>query len=68
MILCVSQVQQRENGEVDIELTDGWYRIRTASDKTLARAVKKGKLAVGRKIAVAGARVRFLLFPALFIA
>lgn len=57
MVLCVSNIQLREKDEVEIELTDGWYRIRTASDKALVRAVKKGKIAVGRKLAIAGARV-----------
>ncbi|KAG9095123.1 hypothetical protein FRC07_011146, partial [Ceratobasidium sp. 392] len=54
MVLCVSDIQLHDNDESEIELTDGWYRIRTVSDKTLARATKKGKLAVGRKIALEG--------------
>jgi hypothetical protein len=57
----VSNVQIENGGEVGIELTDGWYRIRATTDKALTRAAKKGKLAAGRKIAVAGARVGFLL-------
>ncbi|KAH7338915.1 BRCA2, oligonucleotide/oligosaccharide-binding, domain 1-domain-containing protein [Rhizoctonia solani] len=57
MILCVSDVQIGPDEEVEVELTDGWYRIRTVADKSLARAAKKGKLAVGRKIAVTGARI-----------
>ncbi|KAL5640302.1 hypothetical protein ACGC1H_007540 [Rhizoctonia solani] len=56
MVLCVSDVQIG-NDEVEIELTDGWYRIRTLGDKALARAAIKGKLAPGRKIAVTGARL-----------
>ncbi|EUC56706.1 BRCA2, oligonucleotide/oligosaccharide-binding domain 1 protein [Rhizoctonia solani AG-3 Rhs1AP] len=56
MVLCVSCVQIG-NDEVEIELTDGWYRIRTLGDKALARAAIKGKLAPGRKIAVTGARI-----------
>ncbi|CUA67485.1 Breast cancer type 2 susceptibility protein homolog [Rhizoctonia solani] len=56
MVLCVSNVQMGGE-EVEIELTDGWYRIRTLADKALAGAAKKGKLAVGRKIAVTGARI-----------
>lgn len=58
MVLCVSSVQMQGEDEVEIELTDGWYRIRTVPDKALARAARKEKLVVGRKIAVAGARVR----------
>ncbi|CAE6503053.1 unnamed protein product [Rhizoctonia solani] len=57
MVLCVSDVQIGSDEEVEIELTDGWYRIRTVADKTLTRAVKRGKLVVGRKIAVTGARI-----------
>ncbi|KAJ1302729.1 hypothetical protein OPQ81_003043 [Rhizoctonia solani] len=57
MILCVSDVQIGDGEEVEIELTDGWYRIRTVIDKALVRAAKKGKLTVGRKIAIAGARI-----------
>ncbi|CCO29828.1 Breast cancer type 2 susceptibility protein homolog AltName: Full=Fanconi anemia group D1 protein homolog [Rhizoctonia solani AG-1 IB] len=57
IVLCVSNVQIENGGEVGIELTDGWYRIRATTDKALTRAAKKGKLAAGRKIAVAGARL-----------
>ncbi|KAG8714021.1 hypothetical protein FRC09_018069 [Ceratobasidium sp. 395] len=57
MVLCVSDIQLQDGDEAEIELTDGWYRIRALSDKTLVRAARKGKLAVGRKIAVAGARL-----------
>ncbi|CAE6514695.1 unnamed protein product [Rhizoctonia solani] len=57
MVLCVSYVRIGNDEEAEIELTDGWYCIRTTADKALARAAKKGKLAVGRKIAVAGARI-----------
>ncbi|KAG8763946.1 hypothetical protein FRC11_008273 [Ceratobasidium sp. 423] len=57
MVLCISDVQIGNDEEAEIELTDGWYRIRTTADKALARAAKKGKLAVGRKIAVTGARI-----------
>lgn len=68
MVLCVSKifwpaVKSGPDGEsidlkpLEIELTDGWYRIRTQIDKALIRAVKKGNLCVGKKIVVAGASV-----------
>lgn len=57
MVLCVSDVQTGADEGVELELTDGWYCIRASADKSLARAARKGKLVVGRKIAVAGARV-----------
>ncbi|KAK4689433.1 breast cancer 2 susceptibility protein, partial [Tremellales sp. Uapishka_1] len=67
MILCISAVYQppitRDESGVPIihkpflELTDGWYRINAQVDDCLARAIRKGKLQVGRKLAVAGARL-----------
>ena len=38
-------------------LTDGWYKIRAKTDQALARAARKGKIRVGRKLGVIGARV-----------
>jgi len=70
MVLCVSQVRwgdppdEADNGSlviVGLELTDGWYRIRTNVDETLRRACERGKLVVGSKISVSGAKVRPLL-------
>ncbi|KLO09271.1 hypothetical protein SCHPADRAFT_574338 [Schizopora paradoxa] len=40
-----------------LEVTDGWYRLRAQVDETLARACKKGTIRVGRKIAVVGAKL-----------
>ncbi|KPV76410.1 uncharacterized protein RHOBADRAFT_13283 [Rhodotorula graminis WP1] len=66
MVLCVSQVRwgdppdEADNGSlviVGLELTDGWYRIRTNVDATLKRACERGKLVVGSKIAVSGAKL-----------
>lgn len=39
------------------DVTDGWYVLRATVDEPMARAVKGGKLRVGSKIAVSGARV-----------
>lgn len=75
MILTVSQVRWEdptysENlkpGEealwviVGLELTDGWYRIRANIDATLKSAIERGKLSVGTKLAISGARVRYIL-------
>lgn len=41
----------------ELEVTDGWYRLRAQVDESLARAIRKGVLRVGRKISVAGARL-----------
>ena len=43
--------------EVMLELSDGWYRIRASLDNTLASAVRRGRLRVGQKLAIAGAKV-----------
>lgn len=43
----------------ELEVTDGWYRLRAKIDLPMARAVQKGFIRVGRKIGVAGARVSF---------
>ncbi|GAA5875508.1 hypothetical protein JCM8547_001685 [Rhodosporidiobolus lusitaniae] len=72
MILCVSQIRWDEalddsfaaagDGEapmtiVGLELTDGWYRIRSNVDQTLKSACERGKIVVGSKIAVIGAKL-----------
>ncbi|KAI0785380.1 hypothetical protein BC629DRAFT_1700031 [Irpex lacteus] len=41
----------------DVEVTDGWYRMRMEVDEPIRRAVRRGVLGVGRKICVAGARL-----------
>lgn len=67
MILCVCAIlpgeqQEAEDGKTIqgnpiLELTDGWYRIRSNTDPTLTRAIQAKKLKVGYKIAIAGAKV-----------
>ena len=59
MILCVSNIlPSKIEGEIpDLEVTDGWYRLRAQIDDALARAVKKGAIRIGRKIAVTYCRV-----------
>ena len=69
MILCVSGIVWSESGigndglplvpHPTLELTDGWYRLRTRVDEVLARAARRGVIRVGRKIAVSGASVGF---------
>ena len=69
MILCVSGITWSEGGIGDdglplvphptLELTDGWYRLRTQVDEVLARAARRGVIRVGRKISVSSASVRF---------
>lgn len=68
MVLCVTRIlrtppQEDESGDLHdmklgLELSDGWYRINAELDECLARAVRRGKITVGRKIAICGAKVR----------
>lgn len=39
-----------------LELTDGWYRIYAEVDPCLTRAVEKGRITVGQKLAICGAK------------
>jgi breast cancer 2 susceptibility protein len=67
MILCISNVtwddrRHTEDGlpsppHPELEVTDGWYRLRAQVDETLARAIRRGKIRVGRKLEVVGAKV-----------
>lgn len=40
------------------ELTDGWYRINAQVDPVLAFAFESGKLSIGSKLLIIGAKVR----------
>ncbi|KNE55806.1 hypothetical protein AMAG_01677 [Allomyces macrogynus ATCC 38327] len=53
MVLCVA----RRTGPAAIEVTDGWYSAVAQLDGTLARALDRGRLAVGSKVAVWGAQL-----------
>ncbi|KJA28356.1 hypothetical protein HYPSUDRAFT_696943 [Hypholoma sublateritium FD-334 SS-4] len=67
MVLCVSNIIWTSGGVTEdgvqiesypeLELTDGWYRLRAQVDVPLARAVKRGIIRIGRKIGFAGARL-----------
>ena len=66
MVICVSKViwtegQQGSDGMVEgvpeLEITDGWYRLRAEVDGPLARATRRGMIRAGRKISVVGAKV-----------
>ncbi|KAJ3534723.1 hypothetical protein NM688_g7090 [Phlebia brevispora] len=69
MVLCVSKITWTEDNGVgedgtplppvpELEVTDGWYRLSTDIDDPLERAVRKGKIKIGSKIAVVGCRVQ----------
>ena len=76
MVLCVSNVLSWSPANVDdqgrpidshpeLEVTDGWYKLRARVDPPLARAVRKGLIRVGTKLAVSGAKVSTLFTPSL---
>ena len=65
MALCVTNViwtQGRQNpdgtaeGVPELEVTDGWYRLRAEVDAPLARAIRRGAIRIGRKIGVVNAK------------
>ncbi|WVQ95823.1 hypothetical protein IAU59_002922 [Kwoniella sp. CBS 9459] len=56
-VYAIEYGQGEDSQKCFIELSDGWYRIRALIDDCLLRAVKKGLIAVGRKLAVTGAKV-----------
>ena len=70
MILCVSGIRhqtaprdafcEQSAARPYLELTDGWYRIIVEIDDCLTKAVDRGKIVIGRKLAVSGAKVLFL--------
>ena len=64
MVLCVFEINWPSGGDSEentacpeFVLTDGWYKIRAKTDQPLARAARKGKIRVGRKLGIIGARV-----------
>ncbi len=72
MVLCVSSIVMWAPAVVDgegrpvdphpeLEVTDGWYRLRARVDRPLARAVRRGLIGVGTKLAVSGAKVSYHL-------
>ncbi|KAK0549094.1 hypothetical protein OC846_004205 [Tilletia horrida] len=46
-----------ESAPYTLELSDGWYRVRASVDKTLGRAIARGRLKQGHKLAIRGARL-----------
>ncbi|KAG9028496.1 hypothetical protein FRB95_006397 [Tulasnella sp. JGI-2019a] len=68
MVICVSVITPGEGGMTAegeaieglpvLDVTDGWYRLRATIDEPLTRAIKRGILKVGTKIAVSGAKLQ----------
>ncbi|ODO08518.1 hypothetical protein L198_00248 [Cryptococcus wingfieldii CBS 7118] len=59
IVLVVSAVHRstEDASHISLDLTDGWYHIRAQIDDCLRRAVEKGRICVGRKLAVTGAKL-----------
>jgi breast cancer 2 susceptibility protein len=67
MVLCVVAVHRPPPSKNDkneqvvvppyLELTDGWYHIKAQVDDCLVRAINKGKITVGRKLGITGAKL-----------
>ena len=53
IILCLSGVLQQ--GEAQVELTDGWYSIPAKLDHPLLEKLHQGHLRVGQKVCLCGA-------------
>ncbi|KAB0795722.1 hypothetical protein PPYR_09783 [Photinus pyralis] len=56
MVLCVSNII-KEGNALEIELTDGWYCIRTVIDELLKFQVKISKIVIGTKLIVQNAEL-----------
>ncbi|KAF8641071.1 hypothetical protein AX17_000715 [Amanita inopinata Kibby_2008] len=67
MVLCISNIfwPEDERGSdglavdraPELEVTDGWYRLRAKVDAPINRGINRGVIRVGRKIGVIGARL-----------
>ncbi|KAF7307159.1 hypothetical protein MIND_00509500 [Mycena indigotica] len=67
IVLCVSNITWLDGGMSDdgvalpahpeLEVTDGWYRLRAQVDAPLARAIRRGVIRIGRKVGVVGAQL-----------
>ncbi|KRT86337.1 hypothetical protein AMK59_2110 [Oryctes borbonicus] len=57
MVLCVSSIIEVPKNGIELELTDGWYCIRTLIDNPLVAAVRRKKIKVGTKLIVCGAQL-----------
>lgn len=79
MVLCISAISwpnasvadsdgssgaSAQDGKPEVEMTDGWYRVRVEVDDAMMRAIRRGALRAGMKVGVVGAKV--CLFVALF--
>ncbi|XP_072400013.1 uncharacterized protein [Diabrotica undecimpunctata] len=57
MVLCVSGVKKVGFNSHELELTDGWYGIRTVIDEHLNQQIFAGKIKIGTKLVTCGAEL-----------
>ncbi|XP_058462755.1 breast cancer type 2 susceptibility protein-like [Malaya genurostris] len=58
MVLFVSRVfRDLDSLDLELELCDGWYAIRTVIDSPLTQAILNGKIKVGTKLMIQGAEI-----------
>ncbi|XP_012941567.1 uncharacterized protein LOC101847983 [Aplysia californica] len=57
MVLCVSSVKKESNGQLSVEVTDGWYCLRAQVDGVLNDLLTRGRLQAGDKIVTSGAEI-----------
>ncbi|XP_074028261.1 uncharacterized protein [Leptinotarsa decemlineata] len=57
MVVCVSDIKQVDSNKFELELTDGWYGIRTVVDDPLCYQILKKKIQIGTKLITCGAEL-----------
>ncbi|CAG9855778.1 unnamed protein product [Phyllotreta striolata] len=57
MVLCVSAIKKLNPIKYNLELTDGWYGIRTIIDEPLCNRIAQGTLRIGAKLVVCNAEL-----------
>lgn len=68
MVLCIASITVETSlddelkKEYNILVTDGWYHIPIEVDAAFIRLIEKGKLFVGMKIFIVGAKVCYCKF------
>ncbi|KAG5878532.1 hypothetical protein JTB14_008937 [Gonioctena quinquepunctata] len=57
MVLCVSDIKKVDSNKFELQLTDGWYEIRTVLDDPLCKQIPRGKIKIGTKLLTSGAEL-----------